>query len=125
MFQLPITATVTALTAFVLIALSMNVSRLRMQHRISLGEGGNKPLQIAVRAHGNALEQALLFLLLLLIAEVQVRSSTLLVGASIAFLSARGAHAYGLLAGHIRLRQIGHGVTILVQLSLAAALLLG
>jgi len=125
MFQLPVTTTVTALTSFALIALSLNVSRLRMRHRISLGDAGHKPLQAAVRAHGNALEQALLFLLLLLVAEVQSHGSALLLGASIAFLGARCAHAYGLLAGHLRLRQTGHGVTVLVQLLLASVLLLG
>ncbi|HFH3282575.1 MAPEG family protein [Pseudomonas aeruginosa] len=82
-------------------------------------------MQAAVRTHRNALKQTLLFLLLLLIAEVQLHSHGLLVGASITFLSARCAHAYGLLAGDLRLRQVGHGVTLLVQLLLASVLLLG
>lgn len=125
MFQLPVTSTVAALSSFALIVLSLNVSRLRMRHGISLGDAGHKRPQAAVRTHGNALEQALLFLLLLLIAEVQLHSHALLVGASIAFLSARCAHAYGLLAGDLRLRQVGHGVTLLVQLLLASVLLLG
>lgn len=122
MFQLPVTATVAALSTFALVALSLNVSRLRMRHRISLGNAGHKGLQIAVRAHGNALEHTLLFLLLLLIAEAQSHSLALLAGASIAFLGACCAHAYGLLAAHLRLRQIGHGVTLLAQMLLAAAL---
>lgn len=124
MVQLPLTATVTAVSALALVALSLNVSRLRMQHRVSLGDAGHKDLQVAVRAHGNALEQACLFLLLLLIAELQSRAPAVLVGASLAFLAARCAHAFGLMAGHLRLRQAGHVVTLLAQLTLAVSLLL-
>lgn len=125
MFHLPVTTTVAALTTFMLIALSLNVSRLRMRYRTSLGDAGHKDLQVAVRAHGNALEQALLFLSLLLIAELQVVNPVLLAGGSIVFLAARCAHAYGLLTGRLRLRQVGHGATLLVQLLLASVLLLG
>lgn len=74
MLELPITSCSAALAAVLLTGLSLNVSRLRMRHRISLGSGGHKALQLAVRAHGNALEQSLLFFLLLLIAEAQAHS---------------------------------------------------
>ncbi|HFH3282576.1 hypothetical protein [Pseudomonas aeruginosa] len=37
MFQLPVTSTGAALSSFALILLSLNVSRLRMRHRISVG----------------------------------------------------------------------------------------
>ena len=60
-------ASILALLALLLTALSLNVSRLRMRHRVSFGDGGHRDLMVAVRAHGNALEQSLLFGLLLLL----------------------------------------------------------
>lgn len=45
--------------------LAMNVSMLRMRHKVSLGDGGNKALTRAIRAHANALEHSLPFIFLL------------------------------------------------------------
>ena len=125
MLELPITSCSAALAAVLLTGLSLNVSRLRMRHRVSLGSGGHKALQLAVRAHGNALEQSLLFLLLLLIAEAQAHSFALLAAVAGAFLLARGAHAIGMLTGGLKLRQGGHALTLLAQVALVVVLLTG
>ncbi|CAN7310862.1 MAPEG family protein [Aquipseudomonas alcaligenes] len=125
MLELPITSCSAALAAVLLTGLSLNVSRLRMRHRVSLGSGGHKALQLAVRAHGNALEQSLLFFLLLLIAEAQAHSFAPLAAVAGAFLLARGAHAIGMLAGVLKLRQGGHALTLLAQVALVVVLLTG
>lgn len=44
------------LLLFVLIALSVNVVISRNRHRVLLGDGGVEPMNIAVRAFGNAAE---------------------------------------------------------------------
>ncbi len=41
-----------AALALLLVALSINISRLRIAHKISFGDGGIKELTAAVRAHG-------------------------------------------------------------------------
>ena len=44
------------LLLFVLIALSVNVVVSRNRHRVLLGDGGVEPMNVAVRAFGNAAE---------------------------------------------------------------------
>lgn len=44
------------LLLFVLIALSVNVVMGRNRHRVLLGDGGVEPMNVAVRAFGNAAE---------------------------------------------------------------------
>lgn len=49
----------------------MNVTRLRFGARVSLGgDGGNRRLGVAIRAHGNALEPGLLLAVALVRAEL-------------------------------------------------------
>ena len=68
--------TVTAITASLLalfyLVLSDRVIRLLGQNSISLGKGGNEPLQRAIRGHGNFAEYAPLVVRLLLIAKLQL-----------------------------------------------------
>ena len=53
-------------TAILLIKLSFDVVRLRMQYRIATGDGGSYELQTAIRVHGNAVEYLPIGCLLLL-----------------------------------------------------------
>jgi uncharacterized protein len=117
-------ASILALLAILLTALSVHVSRLRLRHRVSFGDGGHKDLMVAVRAHGNALEQSMLFGLLLLAAE---RAAALPPGwlgaAGLAFLGVRGVHAAALFARQLAVRQAAHVASVLLQLLLAGAIL--
>lgn len=118
-------ASILALLALGLTALSANVSRLRMRYRVSFGDGGHKDLMVAVRAHGNALEQSLLFGLLLLAADYAMAlpmGATGVVG--LAFLAVRIVHAAALFARVMALRQAAHVASVLLQVGLAAAILL-
>lgn len=62
---MPYSLSIAAVLALLLIALSVNVSRLRLRYRVSFGDAGNPALTAAIRAHGNSLEQSVLFILLL------------------------------------------------------------
>lgn len=101
----------------------MNVSMLRMRLKISLGDGGNKQLNKAIRAHANALEHGLPFIFLLFFREQQVGGAGGLTAIAAAFVAARVLHAVGMLGGPFQLRRIGATVTNVLELWLALALL--
>lgn len=115
-------ACATALTVL-LTGLSLNVSRLRLRHRVSFGDGGHKDLQAAVRAHGNTLEQALLFMVLLGVAEARGALGAVLPWVALGFVLVRLAHAAALFGRVLPVRQAAHVATVLLQLVLAVALL--
>lgn len=110
--------------AVLLTALSLQVSRLRMRHRVSFGDGGHKDLLIAIRAHGNALEQTCVFGLLALAGALLVPlGHTVLTASCVVFSLARVTHAVAVFARQLRLRQAAHLVTVLTQGGLALWLL--
>ncbi len=49
----PITALYAAFHVLLAFTLAVLVIRLRLQHRIGLGDGGNEALGRAIRVHGN------------------------------------------------------------------------
>ncbi|SMF74836.1 hypothetical protein SAMN06265365_13148 [Tistlia consotensis] len=59
-----------ALLGLLLLALSINVIRLRRRLRVSLGDGGDARLARPVRAQGNFVDYVPMVLLLLLLAEL-------------------------------------------------------
>ena len=111
-----------AFNALLLVALSLNVSRLRLKHHVSLGDGGVEELQFAIRTHANGVEQVPIFGLLLLgLLLIQVAPS-ILAGFIIVFTLARISHALGMLGGISMARKVGAGFTFLCQLSAAGSL---
>ena len=78
------------------IVLGLRVISRRRSARVSLGDGGNTPLQRAIRAHANFAEYVPLALLLLLVIELSRFSIYLvhLIGATL--LIARLLHGYAL-----------------------------
>ncbi len=118
------TAQVLAALALLLTGLSLNVSRLRLKYRVSFGDEGHRDLTIAIRAHGNALEQCLLFAVLLLALEHQSAAlATQLVWLGPAFVVARVLHAVAIFRRWLRLRQVAHLLSLLAQMAVALALL--
>ena len=114
-----------ALLSLLLIGLSLNVSRLRLRHRVSFGDGGNPALTAAIRAHGNTLEQSLLFIVLLYLLEgVAQAGEPWLLGVTVTFVGARLLYCAAILRRQRLLRQIGHGLTLLVLLVTTLGLLL-
>jgi len=112
-----------AILALLITGLSIRVSILRLRHRVSFGDGGHKDLLVAVRAHGNTLEQSMLYSALALscIALPGVPRAVLAVCASV-FVVARLSHAAAIFSRQLLLRQGAHVVSVLVHLSLAMAI---
>jgi uncharacterized protein len=118
-----LTALTCAVLALLLTGLSLNVSRLRIRHKQSFGDGGHKDLMQAMRAHGNTLEQSLLFGLLMLLMEWMQPSWGALAAVGVVFVVARLMHAVAIFWRLLLLRQIAHVISVLCQLALALALL--
>lgn len=117
-------AQILALLTLLLIGLSLNISRLRLRHKVSYGDGGHKDLLIAVRAHGNTLEQSLLFAVLLLAIEARHGVGVAIVPVlGLTFLLARVLHVLAAFRRWLLLRQAAHLATLAVQLAAALALL--
>ena len=93
--MLAITPIYAALVGFIFLALSVNVVRARIKHRVSVGDGGEKLVIKAMRAQANCAEYAPITLLLIAMAELQGGPAWLihLLGALI--LIGRAIHAYG------------------------------
>jgi uncharacterized protein len=118
-----LTALTCAVLAILLTGLSLQVSRLRIRYRQSFGDGGHKDLMLAIRAHGNTLEQSLLFGLLMLLMELTQPAWGALAAVGAVFVVARLMHTVAIFRRLLLLRQIAHGVSVLCQLALALALL--
>jgi uncharacterized protein len=118
-----LTALTCAALALLLTVLSIHISRLRMRYKLSFGDGGHKDLQVAIRAHGNALEQSLLLGLLMLLMELLRPGWGALAAVGGVFVVARLLHAIAIFTRMLVLRQIAHVVSMLCQLILAVSLL--
>jgi uncharacterized protein len=114
-----ITSLYASLAVLLIVRLSISVIKLRRKNRVSVGDGGNEELQLAIRAHANALEYIPITLLLLLTLElngapkilIHILGSTLLIG--------RIFHAMGLPAKDLRKRILGMQITIYLLIGLA------
>jgi uncharacterized protein len=116
---------IAAILALLLIGLSLNISRLRMRHQVPFGDGGKPDLIKAVRAHGNSLEQSLLFIILLYLGEATGQIGGPLTAAlGFAFIMLRVLYCTGLFARILLLRQASHALTMLVLLSVTLLLLI-
>lgn len=120
-----ITGLYAALLALLIIGLAVRVMLLRRNTSIGLGDGGNRTLACAVRAHGNAIEYAPIGLILLLVLELNQTLPLLLHVFGIALVLGRVVHALGLSAtpGTSAGRLIGAGLTLLVLLAMALMLI--
>ncbi len=85
-----------ALNGLIILILALLVVRVRMRTKVMIGDGGNPGLVLAQRAHGNAVENVPLILVLLLaMAGLKTSMLTLhLVGGFLTF--GRILHAIGL-----------------------------
>lgn len=120
-----ITGLYAALLALLVIALSVRVSRLRRRHGHGLGDGGNRDMACAIRAHGNAVEYVPLALVLMLVLELNQTWPMLLHVFGIVLLVARVAHAAGLSGspGYSAGRFVGAAGTLLVIIAMALLLI--
>jgi uncharacterized membrane protein YecN with MAPEG domain len=121
MIILPITLTIAAAGAVLLIWLAARVSRLRRGYKISVGDGGNEALLRRIRAHGNYVENMPIALLLLALLELAGGDSRILWAAGILFILSRIVHAFGMdQTSPSRLRVLGMMGSTLALVILAA-----
>jgi uncharacterized membrane protein YecN with MAPEG domain len=117
---LPITLTIAGAAAVVNLWLGARVSRLRLRHKISVGDEGNAQLACRMRAQANFIEYTPLFLILLGLIELARGSQTWLWAVAILYMLGRLAHPFGMdRPAPNRLRMIGILITWLVLVGLA------
>ncbi len=119
----PVTALYAAMFSLLFVILMLTVIKLRRSLKIGLGDGGNRDLQQAIRAHGNAIECVPIFLVMLAVFELNHGSVAMLHLFGVAFLVARIAHASGLYgsSGASRGRVAGTAGTMVLLVALAVA----
>ena len=93
---LPITAIYAAFLGLLVIALGSRIVWLRYTHRIGLGDGGNKQLARAIRAHGNLVEYAPMALILMAACELNGAPAVFLHAIGATLVVGRLLHAQGL-----------------------------
>jgi len=116
-----ITALYASLSALLIVRLSLSVIKLRRQNRVSVGDGGNEALQLAIRAHSNAVEYIPIALMLLFMLEFNGAPKLLVHLLGITLLIGRMLHAMGLPANDLRKRVLGMQITIYLLIGLAIA----
>jgi uncharacterized membrane protein YecN with MAPEG domain len=118
MMSVPITALYAGLLGLVYVLLALPIGVLRFRTNVSLYDGGNQPLAVAIRRHANFFEWVPLALLLIAMLELNGASRLLVHGLGLALLLARILHPFGLDYAEMRkpLRGLGAGVTTLVIL---------
>ena len=119
-----ITGLYAALLALLMVGLALRVMLLRRRTSVGLGDGGNRSVACAVRAHGNATEYVPVALILLLVLELNQTLPVLLHVFGIGLLVARVAHAMGLTKtpGISAGRAVGAALTLLVIAAMALML---
>ncbi len=114
-----ITSLYASLLSLLIVKLSLSVIKLRIKNRISVGDGGNEELQLAIRTHSNGLEYIPITLLLLLMLELNGAPKILIHIFGITLLVGRIFHAVGLPAKNLKRRVLGMQITIYLLIALA------
>jgi uncharacterized protein len=124
---MPITALYVLPLAMVLITLSFRTIAYRRQHRISLGDGGDRQLLQRMRVHANCAEYAPMGLLALALTESLAAPALILHAIGLTLVTGRVLHAYGMSQSpQIMPLRVGGMVLTLTAIgtaSLAAAIL--
>jgi len=121
-----ITPLFAAIFSLIYIVLSFNVVRLRLGEKVSLGFGGSKSIERAVRAHANFIEYVPLSLLLMWFIETLTLSANEVFWLGSVLLIARVAHAFGIFYPRqlMVLRQLGVLATFAVVIKASISILL-
>ena len=117
------TPLVAAVLLLLVTLLASYVSGLRVALKISMGDGGDRRMFRAIRAHANALEHVLPFLLLLFFYELRAGAAAPIRLLGGLFVAARIAHAVGMIRGPFNLRRLGASLSVALELWVAVALL--
>ncbi len=118
---MPITTIYASLLALLVVWLSTNVIKSRQRFQISLGDGNNPRLKLAISAQANAAQYIPIALLLMLLLELNQAHSLLLHLFGLCLLAGRLIHARGILTEHMPTRVRGMQLTFFVLIGAAAA----
>lgn len=115
----------TALNFLLLPILLVRVGQMRMQAKVSLGDGENKDLRARIRTHGNYTENAPFVLIGLLLLALLQAPALLLHILGISFILARLLHAHGMAQPKAvgKGRILGASLNSLVLIGLSISLL--
>ncbi len=91
-----ITATTASILAFLQIFLGFLVGLKRLKTKTGIGDGGNEALARQIRVHGNLIENAPIFLILLVLLELTGTGKIKVIILGTVFVLGRITHAYGL-----------------------------
>ncbi|PQV87833.1 MAPEG family protein [Cronobacter sakazakii] len=116
-----VSALYAVLGALLLMKISFDVVRLRMQYRVAYGDGGFSELQSAIRIHGNAVEYLPIGLLLLLFMEMNGAQNWMLHVCGLLLLVGRLMHYYGYHHRLLRWRRSGMSATYIALLMMVLA----
>ena len=100
-----------ALGVLLIISLAFNVSRVRIRERIAHGDGNNRALKKAIRAHMINFEHILPYGLLLLVLGEMNLDQELMAFFTFGFLAVRLMHAYIMLAPHYIIFRVSSALT--------------
>ncbi|MDP3589179.1 MAG: MAPEG family protein [Methylobacter sp.] len=114
-----ITSIYASLVTLLIVRLSLAVIKLRRKNRVSVGDGGNEQLQLAIRTHANAVEYIPITLLLLLTLELNGAPTILIHVLGATLLIGRILHAMGLPEKDFKKRVLGMQITIYLLIGLA------
>jgi uncharacterized protein len=108
-----------SLLVLLVTALGVNVSLMRMRKKIYAGDGGDKPLSKAIRAHGNSAEHIpFLIAPLLLLGMLNAGGTATLVAGALCLL-ARCMHSGGRLGNKISFTMPAATLTYLLEGAMA------
>lgn len=113
----------TGLNGLILISLASWVSYRRITLKIANGDGGQKAMKQAIRAHGNAMEHMPMMGLIVLALSLLDVSHTLLGSLVLVFTLSRLLHPVGMLTAYFQLRRLGAAFSYLATLLGALAVL--
>lgn len=91
-----ITPIYTAILAFMLAGLYLNVVRVRRKHKVGMGNGGNPAVAKAVRAHGNFIETVPFIVLMMAMLETMGAVAVVLHGMGALLVFSRLLSIWGL-----------------------------
>ncbi len=120
-----ITPAYAAVFGLLFVFLSVRTIRLRRRLQIAVGDGDNKALTKAIRAHSNFAEYAPIALVLIFFLETQTDASTWIHVLCGVLLLGRSLHAYGVsqVDEDYRFRVAGMALTFAAIISTAARIL--
>lgn len=120
-----ITAITAAALALLQMYLMLSVGFARVRSRVGIGDGGQEPLALLIRRHGNLIENAPTFLILLGLVELGGGIQWVVLTLAALFLLARFAHAiaFSRSGGAHPLRPVGAFGTAIAIITAALYLL--